>query len=140
MVFGECQQDSFYFVCLFFLQSKEKKSGKKQQRVQNIPMCTASLLELHKSRPLKSHCQKSVKGTRADVAANNQFVNFSIGEKRLVATILDRIKWNSKLRSPQIKDETAKRAKTSNFPFLILGEGRVWVFHLFCPRLQVTRL
>ena len=38
------------------------------------------------------------------------------------ATILDKIKWNSKPPStPQIKDEAARRAKTRHFPILDLG-------------------
>ena len=37
---------------------------------------------------------------------------------------------------PQIKDEAAQRAKTRHFPILDLGgEGGLYVFHLFCPRL-----
>ena len=39
-------------------------------------------------------------------------------------TILDRIKWNSKPPSPQIKDEAARRAKTCHFLILdLMGEG-----------------
>ena len=38
-------------------------------------------------------------------------------------TILDKIKWNSKPPSPQIKDEAARRAKTRHFPILDLGGG-----------------
>ena len=44
----------------------------------------------------------------------------------LVATILDRIKWNSKLPSPQIKDEAAQKPKRPIFSSSILeggGEG-----------------
>ena len=40
-----------------------------------------------------------------------------------MTTILDKIKWNSKPPSPQIKDEAAGRAKTRHFPILDLGEG-----------------
>ena len=39
------------------------------------------------------------------------------------ATILDKIKWNSKPPYPQIKDEAARRAKTRHFPILDLGGG-----------------
>ena len=35
--------------------------------------------------------------------------------------ILDKIKWNSKFPSPQIKDEAARRAKTRHFPIFDLG-------------------
>ena len=37
------------------------------------------------------------------------------------ATILDKIKWNGKPPSSQIKDEAARRAKTRHFPILDLG-------------------
>ena len=37
----------------------------------------------------------------------------------LVATILDRIKWNSKLPSPQIKDEAAQKPRRAISPSLI---------------------
>ena len=55
----------------------------------------------------------------------------------LVATILDRIKWNSKLPSPQIKDEAAQKPKRPIFSSSILegGGGRVQIFHLCCPKL-----
>ena len=36
-------------------------------------------------------------------------------------TILDKVKWNSKPPSHQIKDEAARRAKTRHFPILDLG-------------------
>ena len=36
---------------------------------------------------------------------------------------LDRIKWNSKPPSPQIKDEAAQKPKRANFPSLIGGGG-----------------
>ena len=39
------------------------------------------------------------------------------------ATILDKMKWNSKPHPPQIKDEAARRAKTRHFPILDLGGG-----------------
>ena len=37
--------------------------------------------------------------------------------------ILDKIKWNTKPPSPQIKDEAARTAKTRHFPTLDLGGG-----------------
>ena len=37
------------------------------------------------------------------------------------STIFDKIKWNSKPPSPQIKDEAERRAKTRHFPILDLG-------------------
>ena len=37
--------------------------------------------------------------------------------------MLDKIKWNSKPPSPQIKDEAALRAKTRHFSILDLGGG-----------------
>ena len=52
-------------------------------------------------------------------------------------TILDRVKWNSKPPSPQIKDEAALKPKRTIFLSLIQGESGVQIFHLlFCPRLQ----
>ena len=39
------------------------------------------------------------------------------------STILNKIKWNSKPPTPQIKDEAARRAKTRHFPILDLGGG-----------------
>ena len=41
----------------------------------------------------------------------------------LVATILDRIKWNSKLPSPQIKDEAAQKPRRAISPSLIQRPG-----------------
>ena len=41
----------------------------------------------------------------------------------LVATILDRIKWNSKLPSPQIKDEAAQKPRRAISPSLIQRGG-----------------
>ena len=37
------------------------------------------------------------------------------------ATILDKIKWNSKPPSTQIKDEARRRAKTRHFPIIDFG-------------------
>ena len=67
-------------------------------------------------------------------------------------TILDRVKWNSKPPSPQIKDEAALKQpaqqaskgvqatlkpKRTIFLSLIQGGSGVQIFHLlFCPRLQ----
>ena len=53
---------------------------------------------------------------------------------RLTApAILDRIKWNSKLPSPQIKDEAAQKPKGANFPSLIGGggEGEGYKFSIY---------
>ena len=52
---------------------------------------------------------------------------------RLTApAILDRIKWNSKLPSPQIKDEAGQKPKRANFPSLIGGgRGRGYKFSIF---------
>ena len=72
------------------------------------------------------------------------FMNYimTILPPRLTApAILDRIKWNSKPPSPQIKDEAAQKPKRANFPSLI-GGGRggrgIQIFHLFCPRLWAS--
>ena len=52
-------------------------------------------------------------------------------------TILDRVKWNSKPPSPQIKDEAALKPKRTIFLSLIQGGSGVQIFHLlFCQRLQ----
>ena len=69
----------------------------------------------------------------------------------LVATILDRIKWNSKLPSPQIKDEAAQKPRRAISPSLIqrwwgwgvLAAGKMLSFifptqkGLFFPKLRV---
>ena len=68
-----------------------------------------------------------------------QFVGQKYRDKTNLATILEKIKWTSNPPPPpQIKDEAAQRAKTRHFPILDLeggGEGGLYVFHLFCPRL-----
>ena len=48
-------------------------------------------------------------------------LNVYLIEFIIAATILDKIKWNSKPPSPQIKDEAARRAKTRHFPIFDLG-------------------
>ena len=70
----------------------------------------------------------------------------------LVATILDRIKWNSKLPSPQIKDEAAQKPRRAISPSLIqrgweggggVAAGKMLSFifptqkRLFFPKLRV---
>ena len=56
----------------------------------------------------------------------NPGVLASLLTNKSVTTILDKIKWNSKPPSPQIKpqikDEAVRRVKTRHFPILDLGE------------------
>ena len=55
----------------------------------------------------------------------NPGVLTSLLTNKSVTTILDKIKWNSKPPSPQIKpqmkDEAVRRVKTRHFPILDLG-------------------
>ena len=56
---------------------------------------------------------------------------------------MDRIKWNSKRSSPQIKDKAPRRAKTRYFPIPDLGDwgragGGVPISHLFCPKIVLV--
>ena len=55
----------------------------------------------------------------------NPGVRTSLLTNKSVTTILDKIKWNSKPPSPQIKpqmkDEAVRRVKTRHFPILDLG-------------------
>ena len=57
------------------------------------------------------------------------------------ATILDRVKWNTKPPSPLPRLNqwsSSAKAKTRHFSHPWFGgEGGVQIFHLFCPRLQV---
>ena len=61
-----------FLFCLFVFSSiKRKKKWKEVAACTKYTYVHCQSARAHKSRPLKSHCQKSVKGTRADVAANN---------------------------------------------------------------------
>ena len=53
-------------------------------------------------------------------------------------TILDRIKWNSKPPSLQIKDEAARKPKWAIFPSLILGKVGYCSYYL--PKGQAVKL
>ena len=62
-------------------------------------------------------------GERNNCFSKIQLVGQKNGDKTTLATILDKIKWNSNPPTPQIKDEAAQRAKTPHFPILDLGGG-----------------
>ena len=62
-------------------------------------------------------------GERNNCFSKIQLVGQKYRDKTTLATILDKIKWNSKPPSPppppsQIKDEAVRRAKTRYFPIL----------------------
>ena len=60
---------------------------------------------------------------------------YSLPLEQAVATIFDKIKWNSKPLSPKSRMKPCEGQKRAIFPSLLLGGGEVKVFHLFCPRL-----
>ena len=70
-------------------------------------------------------------------------LNVYLCEFIIAATILDKIKWNSKPPSPPLPPPPPPKSrmkpregqKRAIFPSLIWGGGEVKVFHLFCPRL-----
>ena len=66
------------------------------------------------SRSAYPACQAGRAKTGNETSARREIWDQSL------ATILDKIKWNSKSPSPQIKDEGARRAKTRHFPILDL--------------------
>ena len=61
------------------------------------------------------HAKPDEQKTGNETSARREFWDQSL------ATILEKIKWNSKSPSPQIKDEGARRAKTRHSPILDLG-------------------
>ena len=80
----------------------------------SCPACRACQTQMV-SRSAYPACQAGRAKTGNETSARREIWDQSL------ATILDKIKWNSKSPSPQIKDEGARRAKTRHFPILDLG-------------------
>ena len=53
----------------------------------------------------------------------------------MLATILDRIKWEMEAPLPPIQWCTRATTKTRHFSIIEMGGGVVLIFHPFCPRL-----